>query len=255
VNDISLYEKLLSASEVIRNNFQYGSKRAFFLGNERLSALKYSADQFVQYSTLPGLKELNTVAGGFYLGELAPNTLIVTEPIFDNGHQNDIRLKVLSIRLLQLLNIEELIIIGKGEHLKNETNEEHIFWAEDHINLSGNSPLVGENIDKFGKRFPDMTGVYDSQLTSEGIKVTENLGLKIKKGVWATSWEENYVPENLIEVLFNNKVNVISNQGMQEAIAAAHGNMKTALTLILTNGAKNDELLYKMLKSLSYGSN
>jgi len=255
VNDINLYEKFLTASEAIRSNYQYGSKRAFFLGNELLSALKYATDEFVPYSTLPGLEDLKTDSGGFYLGELAPHALIVTEPIFENGHQNDMRLKVLGIRLLQLLNIKELIIIGKGEPLKNETSEEHIFWAEDHINLSGNSPLVGENIDKFGERFPDMTGVYDTELTSEGIKVTENLGLKIKKGVWATSWEDNYVPKNLIETLFNNNVNVISNHGMQEVIAAAQGNIKTALTLIVNQGDKHDQLLYKMLKSLSNGSN
>ena len=255
MNEISFYEKFLSASEAIQSNFQYGSRRAFFLGNEQLSAVKYSTDQFVEYSSLPGLEDQKIVTGGLYLGELAPNALIATEPIFENGHQNDMRFKVLGIRLLQLLNIEELIIIGKGEHLKNKTNEEHIFWAEDHINLSGNSPLVGANIDQFGERFPDMTGVYDSELTSEGIKVTEKLGFKIIKGVWVTSWEENYVPENLIETLFNNKVTVISNQGMQEVIAAVHGNMKTALTLILNQVDKDDELLNKILKSLSYGSN
>lgn len=250
-----LYERFLSASEAIRSKIHHGSNRAFFLGNEQLSALKFPTEKFIQYSSLPGFEDQQLSAGGIYFGELAPGTLIVTEPMFENGAQRDVRLKALGIRLLQLLCIEELIIFGKGENLESDADEEQIFWAEDHINLSGSNPLVGANIEEFGERFPDMTGVYDSELTSEGIRVTENLGLKIKKGVWAATWEENFLPENLIETLFKNNVNVISNEGMQEVIAAVHGKMRAALALIINPGEKEDELLYKMLNSLSHGSN
>jgi len=34
----------------------------------------------------------------------------------------------------------------------------------DHINLTGNNPLIGKNIDELGPRFPDMTSAYDKDL-------------------------------------------------------------------------------------------
>jgi len=254
VNEISLYERFLSASEAIQSKIHHRGNRAFFLGNEQLSVLKFPTEKFIQYSSLPGLEDQKIVTGGIYLGELAPDTPIVTEPMFENGAQGDVRLKALGIRILKLLGIEELFIFVTGGHLESAAGEEQLFWAEDHINLSGSNPLVGANIDEFGERFPDMTNVYDSELTSEGIRATENLGLKIKKGVWAATWEENFLPENLIGTLNKNKVNIISNEGMQEVIAAVHCKMRTALNLIINPGEKDYEILYKMLNNLSYGS-
>ncbi len=255
MNDIDLYRRFLSASEAIRSEFQYDSKRAFFLGNKQLSAIKYSADKFIEYSALSGFEDQKIVLGGIQIGDPAPGVLLVTEPVFEDGVQYDVRLNALGIRLLQLLGVEELIIFGKGEQINKKTDEEQLFWAEDHINLSGINLLVGPNVDEFGERFPDMTGVYDSDLTSRGIKATENLGLSIKKGVWASTWNGKFLPEKIINTLLENNVNVISNQGIQEAIAAAHGKIKTALTLLMKSGEKREEFLIKMLKSLCSGSN
>ena len=255
MNDISLYERFISGSEAIRSEFKYNSNRAFFLGNKELSAIKYTTDKFIQYSALPGFEDQNIIAGGIYSGDLAPGALIVTEPVFEDGIRYDIQLMALGIRLLQLLGIEELFIVGKGEQLNNEIDEEQLFWAEDHINLSGINLLVGPNVDEFGERFPDMTEVYDSDLTSNGIKATENLGLSIKKGVWASTWSGKFLPEKIINTLLENNVNVISNQGIQEAIAAAHGKIRTALTLLINSGEKEEELLIKMLKSFCSDSN
>ncbi len=254
MNDINLYQRLISASEAIPSEFQYDSNRAFFIGNKQLSTIKYPTDKFIEYSALPGFEDQKIIAGGIQIGDIAPGALVVTEPVFEDGIQHDGRLKALGIRLLQLLGVEELIIFGKGEHLNNETDEAQLFWAEDHINLSGSNPLVGLNLDEFGERFPDMTRVYDSELTSNGIKATENLGLSIIKGVWASTWNGKFLPENIINTLLENEVNVISNHGMQEVIAAAHGNIKTALTLLI-KGGEEEELLNKMLISLCSGSN
>jgi purine-nucleoside phosphorylase len=37
----------------------------------------------------------------------------------------------------------------------------------DHINLIGDNPLVGDNIDAWGPRFPDLSQVYEARETTE----------------------------------------------------------------------------------------
>ena len=39
-----------------------------------------------------------------------------------------------------------------------------IYNIKDHINLTGNNPLIGKNIDELGPRFPDLTDTYDENL-------------------------------------------------------------------------------------------
>ena len=54
----------------------------------------------------------------------------------------------------------------------------------DQINGAGVNPLIGENNDDLGPRFPDMSKIYNDRL----IEITENCGeklnLELKKGVY-----------------------------------------------------------------------
>ena len=52
---------------------------------------------------------------------------------------------------------------GVGDHL----DPGDLVLITDHINLSGTNPLIGENDDRLGPRFPDMTNVYDPELRSK----------------------------------------------------------------------------------------
>lgn len=46
-----------------------------------------------------------------------------------------------------------------------------IMMIEDHISFLVPSPLIGKNIEEFGVRFPDMSNVYNEELTN---KIYEN---------------------------------------------------------------------------------
>ena len=55
----------------------------------------------------------------------------------------------------------------------------------DYINFLGTNPLIGENDERFGTRFPDMSEAYSIHLMDKAAKVAKDLGLDYKKGVYA----------------------------------------------------------------------
>ena len=54
----------------------------------------------------------------------------------------------------------------------------------DHISSLVKSPLVGENIDELGVRFPDMSEIYDRDLRDIIKKSADELDIKLKEGVY-----------------------------------------------------------------------
>jgi purine-nucleoside phosphorylase len=54
----------------------------------------------------------------------------------------------------------------------------------DHINFMGQNPLVGPNLEAFGPRFPDMTGVYDRWLIDLAEQAALEEKIRLHKGVY-----------------------------------------------------------------------
>lgn len=83
-----------------------------------------------------------------------------------NIYGKDTETLKLKIRELAANSIKELFIFGNCEVLEPSTAA-NAFVITDHINATGDNPLIGSNDDKVGPRFPDMTFAYSEKLTSE----------------------------------------------------------------------------------------
>ena len=86
------------------------------------------------------------------------------------------------IRLLKDKNINEIFIIDECEVFDPEIKEEYFIIA-DHINATGDNPLIGPNDDNIGVRFPDMTFPYSEKLSAEIKKMFKDKKTKFKNTV------------------------------------------------------------------------
>ncbi len=247
---MNLYERFKSAAEEVRNQFPEFNKRAFVLGNQIRTLLGIQTADLTAYSSLPGLSELNMSGGGITILEDIPDSLIATEPQFEDQDHLDDRLRASGIRVLQLLGIKMVIIIGAGSPLDFKDAGELFFWAEDHVNLSGINPLVGPNLDQIGERFPDMTAVYDESLTSEAVSVAKTEGFEVEEGIWVALNSDNELSNEHSERFGDSFINYSSREVICEVIASAHGNTTTALALLLNPAGGAAKRLRKVLQGL-----
>ncbi len=90
----------------------------------------------------------------------------------------------LPVRVMKKLGIEVLIISNAAGGLNPFFSSGDVMVISDHINLTGQNPLIGPNLDSFGPRFPDMTACYDRDLIRAAEQAASEERIKLQKGVY-----------------------------------------------------------------------
>jgi purine-nucleoside phosphorylase len=88
------------------------------------------------------------------------------------------------IRVLAALGIKVLIVSNASGGLDPLFNVGDIMLITDHINFTGENPLVGPHQESWGPRFPDMSRAYDRQLSSLAEEVAKNKKIPLRSGVY-----------------------------------------------------------------------
>src|SRR5881409_845433 len=97
------------------------------------------------------------------------------------GH--DLRTVTFGVRVLGLTGIKTLILTNAAGGVNTGFRQGALVVIDDHINLTGRNPLVGANDDRFGPRFPDMTGVYSPRLRATANRAAADMGMTLPHGV------------------------------------------------------------------------
>jgi purine-nucleoside phosphorylase len=88
------------------------------------------------------------------------------------------------IYLLKMFGIKKIISVDEVANLNPRFAPGEIALIYDQINLMGDNPLIGENEDSFGIRFPDMSDAYSSELFIKIFRVLQDLKIKINESVY-----------------------------------------------------------------------
>src|SRR5204862_4255710 len=88
------------------------------------------------------------------------------------------------VRVLKALGAKTLIVsnVSGGMHPLWMTGD--LVLISDHINLLGDNPLVGPNVDAEGPRFPDMSSAYDPELRRLAHRVALEHKIVLREGVY-----------------------------------------------------------------------
>ncbi len=88
------------------------------------------------------------------------------------------------IYVLKELNIKKIISVDEVAHLNPRFQCGELALIYDHINLMGDNPLIGENDDELGLRFPDMSNAYDMGLFEIAYSIFQDNRMKMSESVY-----------------------------------------------------------------------
>nr|WP_320009979.1 purine-nucleoside phosphorylase [uncultured Desulfobulbus sp.] len=117
-------------------------------------------------------------AGNLVVGRLAGKSVAILQGRFHYYEGYSAREVAFPIRVLSLLGVQTAIITNASGGLNPLYTPGTLMVFVDHLNLLGDNPLRGPNVDAWGVRFPDLSKPYAPELRELALTLAGRLGLK-----------------------------------------------------------------------------
>ncbi|XP_066528743.1 purine nucleoside phosphorylase 4a isoform X2 [Hoplias malabaricus] len=203
-------------------------------------ALQYQ--DFFKYSDIPGFPQ-STVqghAGRLVFGELRGKTCVCMQGRFHLYEGHSLCKVTFPVRVFKLLGVETLIVTNAAGSLADSYHCGDIMIIKDHINfpgLAGLNPLNGPNDEKFGPRFPPMSGVYDKDLRKLAFDICKSMGVSqcIQEGVYCMVGGPNFESIAEARLLHRLGVDAVGMSTAPEVVVASHCGMRVFGLSLITN--------------------
>lgn len=223
------YEKLMKCYESVKAKVDFKPKVAIVLGSglgdyadgiRVESTLSYHEIEDFPVSTVPGHK------GQFifgYVGEVPVVCMQGRVHYYEGYPISDV---VLPTRLMKLMGAEVLFLTNASGGINPSFHAGDFMLISDHISCFAPNPLIGENMDELGTRFPDMSEVYDRKLQQVIEDAAKDLGIGLQKGVYLQLTGPSFESPAEIKMLRGFGADAVGMSTVVEAIAANHMGMK-----------------------------
>ncbi|MET0939230.1 MAG: purine-nucleoside phosphorylase [Gaiellaceae bacterium] len=142
---------------------------------------------------------------------------------------------VFGVRVLGRLGIRTLVLTNAVGAIDDSLEPGQLALISDHINLQGQSPLVGPNDETLGPRFPDMSDVYDPSLRAAARQAASRLGIDLGEGVYAAWLGPAFETPAEISMLRALGADLVGMSVVPEVLAARHMGIRCLAISCVTN--------------------
>jgi purine-nucleoside phosphorylase len=207
-------------------------------------AREIKVDLSIPYGEIPHfpLSTVESHEGFLILGSLAGRPIVAMQGRFHLYEGYDLKSVTFPVRVMGLLGAEVLVVTGACGGMNPEWRPGELVLLDDHINLLGDNPLVGPNLDELGPRFPDMSEPYARDLQEMAMEVARSHGIPLRNGVYAAVPGPNLETRAEYRMLRGMGADVVGMSTVPEVIVARHMGMKVLGITIITDACLPDEL-------------
>ncbi len=205
----------------------------------------------IDYKDIPNFP-LSTVeghAGKLIFGDFGKKKIVVMKGRFHFYEGYGKEHIALPIRVLKYLGIKCLFLSNAAGGVNPNFQIGDIMIISDHINLLPN-PLIGQNDDRIGARFPDMGEAYDKYLIKKALIIAEDLKIKVHKGVYLSTSGPTFETPAEYKYFRIIGADAVGMSTTPEVIIARHMNLPVFAVSIITDLGVEGKIAYTTHQSV-----
>lgn len=240
------FDMAAQAAAFLQTRLKQAPKAAIILGTGLGQVMEdFTIDLALEYGDIPHfpLSTVQSHPGRFIGGHWAGCPVAVLQGRFHLYEGYAATTVTFPIRVLQALGVETLILTNASGGLNPTFQAGDIMAIEDHINLTGDNPLLGPNEDRWGERFPTMTRAYSPALIETALQAASKAGLSLHTGVYAGLKGPSLETRAEMRYLRTIGADAVGFSTVMETIAAVHAGMQVLGLSTITNMCLPDALI------------
>jgi xanthosine phosphorylase len=146
--------------------------------------------------------------------------------------------RAMPVRALRAAGAEILVLTNAAGSLRADVGPGRLMAITDHINLTGQNPLVGPNDAAIGPRFPSLRDAYDPALRAELHATAEELGIDLADGVYLAVSGPSFETPAEIRAFRILGADAVGMSTVHETILARHCGLRVAAVSAISNLAE-----------------
>lgn len=244
-NPSDLAERVGASVAVVRTHTDLEPRVGIVLGTG-LGALvdMIDVEATVPYEELPGfaVPTVETHSARLVLGRLGGQDVVAMQGRFHRYEGYSLQDVTFPVRVLNRLGADTLVVSNVSGGMNPLWKKGELVLIDDHINLLGDSPLIGPNDDDFGPRFPDMSQPYDMELQELARDAALESGVRLNRGVYVAVPGPQLETRAEYRMLRTLGADVVGMSTVPEVIVARHMGMRVLGLSIITDECFPDAL-------------
>lgn len=241
----SLLDGIPAATESVRDRSALEPRIGIVLGTG-LGGLaeRIEVEAAIPYEEIPGfpLSTVESHSGRLLLGHLGEKPVAAMQGRFHRYEGYSLQQVTFPVRVMRALGAEVLLVSNACGGMNPLWSPGDLVLISDHLNLLGDNPLVGPNVEALGPRFPDMSAPYDPELRALAQRVALESGIPLHSGVYAAVAGPNLETRAEYRMLRALGADVVGMSTVPEVIVAVHGGMRVLGISIITDACLPDAL-------------
>lgn len=167
---------------------------------------------------------------------------------YERGRTDEMRLP---LEVLRDLGADTVLITNAAGSLRADLPPGNLMMLEDHINLSGANPLIGEKTDA---RFVNMTNAYDEDLRRGLSAAARDLNISLRDGIYAWYPGPSFETPAEIRAIRKLGADAVGMSTVPKVILARFLGLRVAAISIITNlaaGMSDSPLSHQQTKEIA----